>query len=142
MQVNTELMEPTVFVFPGELVSSKNSRRPILCKGKSGKMKIVPVKSQLARANESYIRDMIQNNPQFIVKWNRALVNKDYPVRLRLQIYRKTNRVFDYVNIVQNLFDCIVKEGLLPDDSAKYLIPVFEPYKVDKNNPRTEITIE
>lgn len=134
--------EPTIFVFPGELISSKNSRRPILCKGKSGKTKIVPVKSKLAKDDEDRIRDMIKNNPKFVMQWRLSLLGRSFPVRLRVQIYRKSDRVFDYVNIVQNLFDCIVKEELLPDDSAKYLIPVFEPYKVDKNNPRTEIIIE
>jgi Holliday junction resolvase RusA-like endonuclease len=136
-------MEPTVFVFPGELISSKNSRKPYLCKSKStGKTKVIPGKSQLAKTNESYIRDMIRKNPEFVIKWKAELLNRTYPVRLRLQIYRATHRTFDYINLIQNLFDCLVKEGLLLDDSAKYVIPVFEQYRVDKTNPRTEIIIE
>lgn len=136
-------MEPTVFVFPGELISSKNSRRPLICKSKAtGKKKIVPVKSQIAKANESSIRDMIRKNPDFVMKWKLELLKKSYPVRLRIQIYRQSHRIFDYNNITQNLFDCIVKEGLLPDDNMKFLLPVYEPYKVDKNKPRTEIIIE
>jgi hypothetical protein len=34
-----------------------------------------------------------------------------------------------------------VKAGYLPDDSAEYIIPVFEQYEVDKDNPRTVIRI-
>ena len=132
-----------VFVFNGELISSKNSRRPLLCKSKStGKTKIVPVKSKLAKANELDIKEMIQNNPEFVRKWHEEVKKNRFPLRLRIQIYRKTKRRFDYINMVQNLFDCMVSEGLLPDDSADYLIPVFEPYKVDKSSPRTEIVIE
>jgi len=136
-------MEPTTFIFPGELISSKNSRKPLLCRSKStGKTKIVPVKSSLAKADEDRVRALIRNNPKFVMQWKLAMHDRSFPVRLRVKIFRKSDRVFDYVNIVQNLFDCIVKEGLLPDDSAKYLIPVFDPYQVDKNNPRTEIIIE
>ena len=56
-------------------------------------------------------------------------------------IYRKTRRRFDYINIVQNLLDCMVKVGILPDDDSNHVIPAFEPYGVDKENPRVEISI-
>ncbi len=136
------MTEPTTFVFPGELISSKNSRRQRAFKSKSGKKCLAPVKSKLAAADEKRIRDLIKNNPKFVMQWQLSMLGKRYPVRIRFMIYRKTHRRFDLINIVQNLCDCLVKEGLLPDDSAKYLIPVFEPYRVDALNPRTELTIE
>ena len=130
-------MEQNTFIFPGELISSKNSRRVVRVKGKS-----IPIKSKMAAEDENSIRALIQNNPAFVMQWRLSMLGKRYPVRIKFLIYRKTHRVFVYINIVQNLCDCLVKEGLLPDDSAKYLIPVFEQYRVDGANPRTELTIE
>ena len=36
----------------------------------------------------------------------------------------------------------MVRCGWLPDDDADHILPVFEQYEVDKNNPRVEISIE
>ena len=135
-------MEPSTFVFPGELISSKNSRRQRNFTSKTGKKCQAPVKSKLADEDEKRIRALIQSNPAFVMQWRFSMLGKRYPVRIKFMIYRRTHRVFDYINIIQNLCDCIVKEGLLPDDSMKYLIPVFEQYRVDVANPRTELTIE
>lgn len=38
-------------------------------------------------------------------------------------------------------FDCLVEIGILPDDNADELIPIFLPYEVDKDNPRVELSI-
>ena len=134
-------MEPHVFIFPGELISSKNGRRQRSFKSKSGKKCLAPVKSKLAYEDEMRIRKRLQDNPGFVMQWQISMLGKRFPVRIKFMIYRKSHRVFDYINIIQNLCDCIVKEGLLPDDSAKYLIPDFEPYQVDAKHPRTELTI-
>jgi len=67
--------------------------------------------------------------------------NGEYPLRVSFKIYRETKRRFDYTNIIQGLLDAMVKADYLPDDSAEFIIPVFEKYEVDKNNPRTIISI-
>ena len=64
------------------------------------------------------------------------------PLKVVFKIYRKTHRKFDYVNIIQGLQDLMVKCGWLPDDNADEIIPVFQPYDVDKNDPRVEIFIK
>lgn len=137
------MTEPTVFVFPGELISSKRGRKLRQFIAKSGKKCLAPVKGDVAEQDELRIRALIRSNPRFVMQWKLTMLNKHFPVSINFMIYRRTNGVFDYINIVQNLCDCMVKEGLLPDDSAKYLIPVFDPkgYQVDKANPRTEVTI-
>ena len=35
----------------------------------------------------------------------------------------------------------MVKHGWLPDDDCSLLIPVFEPYEYDKENPGVEIKL-
>ena len=118
--------EPMTFIFPGELISSKNGRRQRAFKSKTtGKKCLAPVKSKLAYEDEMRTRKLIQDNPQFVMQWRFSMLGKRYPVRIKFMIYRKSHRRFDLITIVQNLCDCLVKEGLLPDDDAKHLIPVF-----------------
>ena len=62
-----------------------------------------------------------------------------WPVYLHVDIYRKTDRRYDYTNITQLLFDCMVKAGYLPDDDWNHVIPVFYPHKKDKDNPRVNV---
>ena len=139
-------MEPNVFIFPGELISSKRGRKLRAFNHrdkKTSKVKrcFAPVKGDLAEEDEKRIRKLIQDNPDFVYQWKLALIGKRFPVRIKFMIYRKSHRRTDFINIIQNLCDCLVKEGLLPDDDMRHLIPVFEEYRVDKDNPRTEITI-
>lgn len=75
-------------------------------------------------------------------KWLRMAEGYEKPLKVVFKIYRKTHRKFDYVNIIQGLQDLMVKCGWLPDDNADEIIPVFQPYDVDKNDPRVEIFIK
>jgi Holliday junction resolvase RusA-like endonuclease len=139
--------EPTTFIVPGELISSKNSRNVIPVTSKAtGKIKRIPAKSKVAKEDEARLVGLLSSNHNFRVAWSKEIVSRvtsgGWPVVLRFRIYRKSRRRFDYVNIVQNLLDVMVKAELLPDDCADYVIPAFEPYQVDKTRPRTEITIE
>jgi len=129
----------------GTLYSSKNSKQLFKNRG-TGKMFIA--KSNKSKGAESGLLIQLKSN---IVEWAKMkhtkfigvqqLILKSYPYRVQFKIYRKNKQRFDYVNIIQSLADQMVKAGYLPDDSADYFIPVFEPYEVDKQNPRCEITI-
>lgn len=117
----------------GELYSSKNSKQIL----KRGNQRFI-AKSFKAMGHES---DLLKILPTVRMEWAKEVEGKEYPLRISFKIYRKTKRRFDYVNIVQNLLDCMVKAGLVEDDNADIVIPVFEPYSVDKENPRTEIRV-
>lgn len=119
---------------PIELYSSKNSKQ--IFKTKDGRRFIA--KSDIALRNQKTYLLVLR---QYRQKWQEMIKDKSYPLRVRLKIYRKTDARFDYVNIVQLLFDCMQKSYWLPDDDAKHLIPIFEPYEVDKFNPRVEIEV-
>lgn len=139
--------DQNTFVIPGELISSKNSRNVIPMRSKTtGKVKRVPVKSAVAKNDEKRLLSLFRENDGFRVAWHKEIVATvmagGWPVVLRFRIYRQTRRRFDYVNVVQNLLDVMVMAELLPDDCSDYVIPAFEPYQVDKANPRTEIIIE
>ena len=124
-----------IFKIDGELYSSKNSRNIIWSKTKK---RYYLLKSEIAKDNEldlvnklSMIRNDFKNDIRYCSK----------PLMIEFKIYRKTYRIFDYVNIIQNLLDCMVKADLIPDDYADELLPVFLPYEVDRAHPRVEFKI-
>ena len=125
----------TTFRIDGELYSSKNSRNIIWSKTKK---RYYLLKSEEAKENELYlvnklsmIRDAFKKETRFCAK----------PLVIEFKIYRQTKRIFDYINIIQNLCDAMVKADLIPDDNANELLPVFVPYEVDREHPRVEFKV-
>jgi len=129
------------YIIPGELYSSKNSRLPLIYKEPGGKTIRKVIKSKCARKQERCLLSLFARNPLFCATFRTEAQCHPLPLHLHIKIFRRTRARFDYTNICQNLFDCMVRSGLLPDDSADQLLPVFEPYEVDKGRPRVEITM-
>lgn len=129
-----------MLVIPGELYSSKNSRRPVLAKSKAGRTKIMNVKSTAAERHFQGLLWLLRDAGRRQA-WEQMTGGKDYPLTLCIKIYRKTHARFDYINILQNLFDAMVTAGYLPDDDARHLIPLPLHYEKDPANPRTVITV-
>ena len=119
-----------------ELYYYKNSKR-ILFNRATGRSFVA--KSKQAEQNE---KDLIQVLTLYRQTFLNMVKGKEKPYRIHFKIYRQTRRRFDYVNIVQGLLDAMTKSGLIEDDNADVLIPVFEPYEVDSKNPRTLLWIE
>ena len=63
------------------------------------------------------------------------------PLSVGFFVYRKTKRRWDWANIIQGISDAMVKAGYLEDDSAEFFTPVFLGFKVDKENPRVELSV-
>lgn len=120
------------WVVNGELYSSKNSRQIVV----AGNGRRYVVKSDVAKSDEvSLCNKLLQIRDSFL-----AVAEKhSKPYQLVFKIYRKTRRKFDYINIINNLCDCMVKVGLLNDDNANELLPIFETYEVSSEKPRVEI---
>ena len=124
-----------IFTIYGELYSSKNSRQIFLNK-MTGRRYVV--KSNVAKLDEIELCNKLRN---IKIKFIAETKYKEKPLTIRFKIYRQTRRRFDYINIIQNLCDCMVKVGMLKDDNANELLPIFEPYEVDTIKPRVEIEI-
>lgn len=123
-------------IIEGELYSSKNSRQ-ILINKSTGRPFVA--KSKIAKIDEKALcYKLLAVKKEFL----KELENKTKPFHIIFKIYRRTHRRFDYINIIQNICDCMVKVGLLEDDSADIIIPSFKPYEVDKSNPRVEIEVQ
>ena len=118
------------FFISGNTASSKNSQRIV------GKRLI---KSKVAmRCFDTYIPQMLAIKS----KWLKETAGKQKPLRLHIQFVRDSHRRFDYVNAAQTLQDCLVKAGLIADDNADELIPIFEPYLYNHNNGGVYVWVE
>jgi len=67
---------------------------------------------------------------------------KEKPVKVYFTFIRKSRHQFDYINPAQTVQDEMVKYGLIPDDNADEIIPVFKPYSYDKKNAGVWIEIK
>lgn len=119
-----------------ELISSKNSK--MIYKPKGMNRFIVGKNKKALESEKALIQELSLKKHLF----EEELKNIKKPMYICFKIYRKTNRRFDYSNIIQLILDCMVKVGILEDDNAKVLIPAFYPYEVDSKRPRLEITFK
>lgn len=74
--------------------------------------------------------------------FKRELEGVEFPIKLHMYMIRDSKRRFDYINIAQLPLDLMVKNHLLPDDSAMYVIPVFDGYHVDRQHAGIWFSIE
>ena len=67
----------------------------------------------------------------------------DKPVNVKCVYYMPTRRAVDLVNLIEATNDVLVKYGVLADDNRN-IVYAQDGSRVywDKENPRTEITIE
>jgi len=98
------------------------------------------MKSKKAQAHYNYLKVVLADTERKAV-WKRMIDSKAYPLVVTYKVYRRTDARFDYINIVQNLFDAMVKAGYIPDDDARHLIPVPLQYEKDSKNPRTILEV-
>jgi Holliday junction resolvase RusA-like endonuclease len=122
-----------MIVIFGNAISSKNSKRILMIKGRR-----IVAKSQCAMESEKKILWQLKFMKP---SWLKMIEGKEYPLKINFLFYRETDRPFDYVNICQLTLDCMVKMGFMPDDNAKYVLPSFSQYQIDRKNPRVEITV-
>ena len=67
----------------------------------------------------------------------------DYPVNVKAIYYMPTRRRVDLVNLHEALHDCLVKAGTITDDNSNIIVSTDgSRVRYDKENPRTEVTIE
>lgn len=124
-----------IFTIYGELYSSKNSRQ-IFFNKTTGRRYVA--KSAIAQQDERELCNKLLNIKKAFLAVTKY---REKPLNIKFKIYRETRRRFDYINIIQNLCDCMVKVGLLEDDNANELLPIFEPYGVDALKPRVELEV-
>lgn len=122
------LTKPYVHI-DGNVASSKNG------KVWTGKF-LVHSKQTQAYIKESK-PDYIYNKDRFL----ELLQDKTAPYHISFRFIRKSKHKFDYVNPLQMVLDLMVDYGYIEDDNADVIIPYFETYEYDKENPGCFITV-
>lgn len=117
------------YFIKGNVPSLKNSKQW------TGKLLI---SSKRVLEYERATRNQYQTAAPFIMN---EFFGKTKPYRISFKFIRGSKHKFDYINAVQLPLDLFVKYGILEDDNADEVIPVFEPYEYDKNNSGVIIKI-
>jgi len=117
----------------GQLYSKKNSKQIV----RRGDRAMIISSNQVLKQEKPLKYQLLQKKAE----WLKIIENKKFPLHIQFEIYRKNHGRFDYINIVQQLLDCMQNTGWLPDDNMNYVIPYFLPYKKDKDKPRIIINI-
>ena len=114
---------------PGNVPSSKNSKRW------TGKMLI----------NSKTVMNYIKKSAGYYLRYKQDFKNQtknnEYPVTVSFKFIRGSRHKFDYINPAQTVQDLMVKNGWIEDDNTEFIIPYFEPYEYDKENPGVYIRI-
>jgi hypothetical protein len=122
---------------PGNVPSSKNSKQMIF-KGKGSPLLL------WSKTAQKYVKDTqyywIDNSNVFEQEYFWKTEGK-IPLKVSFKFIRGSRHKFDYVNPLQTVLDLMVRYKWIPDDNADIILPVFEPYSYDKDNPGVIIKI-
>jgi len=113
----------------GNVPSSKNSKRW------TGKMLIN------SKTVMKYIKDTKSQYECYRSDFKEMVAGKKFPVTVSFKFTRGSKHKFDYINPAQTVQDLMVKNNWIEDDNCDYIIPCFEVYEYDKENPGVEIKI-
>ena len=131
-----------IIIIPGECVSKKRAIQPVKFGNhlSIGKTKIWKVYEKMALGVLSKIQPLSETI--------------QYPVYIHIWHYRKTRRLFDYLNMAQGIHDVLqgnmkihkdLRHSIIVEDNVNHVIPVhespFSGWSVDKENARTVVTI-
>ena len=94
--------------------------------------------------SKTTMRYIKESKPEYVnnVKRFTSFVKKlNTPYVVHFKFYRKSRRKFDYVNPLQTVQDLMGKNKWIEDDNCDNIIPIFEPYQYDKENPGVIIKV-
>lgn len=115
---------------PGNVPSSKNSRQW------TGKYFIVS-KTVTKYRNATKV-DYIRIAPQF----KHEIAKYTFPLTITFKFVRGSRHKFDYLNPAQTVQDDMVKHDWIEDDNCEFIIPRFEKFEYNKENPGVWIEID
>jgi len=114
---------------PGNVPSSKNGRRW------TGKYFIA------SKTVMNYRKDTKDYYEKYAIEFKEELKKYTLPVKIRFTFIRGSRHKFDYLNPAQTVQDDMVKAGWIEDDNAEFMIPAFDQYEYNKENPGVYIEI-
>lgn len=125
---NKKKKEPITFTIPLQPITKKNHGQ-IIYNPKTKKRGFIPSKQY---------REYEDNCAPYVPA--RYILD---PVNIKAVFYMKTRRKVDLTNLNEALHDVLVKYCCIHDDNCSIVVSTDgSRVKYDKNNPRTEVTIE
>ena len=113
---------------PGEPRAKKNSQRIVMAGGRPVVLPSKPYKE--------YRECCLWRIPG----WQKTRIN--YPVNMKCVYYMATKRNVELVNLIEATCDILVDAGVIADDNSKIVVSHDgSRVKLDRDNPRAEITI-
>ena len=114
---------------PCNVPSSKNSKRW------TGKM-LINSKNVMKYKDETENFWILEGH-----KFRKAVKNLEIPLKVHFYFFRDSRRKFDYINPAQTVQDQMVRYEWIPDDNMTEIIPVFDGFEVDRDNPGIRIKV-
>jgi hypothetical protein len=132
-----------IFIY-GEVPSSKNSKIPLTSrKSKNGFMR--PLKHPVIISSNFTQKYKKASENQWIIRateFMRMRQGKGKPLHVKFRFVRRTNGIFDFLNMGQIIQDLMKKHGWIDDDDYTNIVPYFdENVEIDKDNAGVEISI-
>lgn len=115
------------YFIPGNVPSLKNSKQW------TGR--------RLIKSKTCVEYEKLYSNFYSTAKLKNMFQNIEKPIKLGMYFIRKSKHKFDYINVAQEPLDLLVKSGIIVDDNADEIIPIFLGYHNDKENPGMIIKI-
>ena len=88
-----------------------------------------------------YIKDTDMQYKTFKKDFKKLIAGKELPVIVSFKFIRGTRHRFDYVNPAQTVQDLMVKYDYIEDDNCDCIVPCFEQYEYNKEQPGVIIKI-
>ena len=120
-------------IIPGQTRSKKNSK---VIRYKWLKGKKVP----FITSSDHYTK-WAEQAINWIRKQKYSAWDGDYPLEVKFFLFREDKRKWDIDNIYCGSLDILQQTGIIVDDSATHVIPVFCGWSIDRMNPRVELKL-
>jgi len=120
-------------IIPGQTRSKKNSK---VIAFRWGNKKRVPFLTSSA-IYHSWAASAIS----WIKKEKYPAWGGDYPLEVKFFLFRKDRTKWDIDNVFCGALDILQQTGIIEDDSASHVIPIFSGWAIDRQNPRVELML-
>ena len=122
---------------PNNVPSSKNGKQIVFKKkvGSDGKVPIMiwsKAAKEYVKQTKAYYEEFSHT---FRAEYDKYVSLGNLPMEVTFLFIRGTKHKFDYPNPLQTVLDLMVHYKWIPDDNADIILPIFEEYKYDKENP-------
>jgi|TARA_R100000808_G_scaffold24980_2_gene60128 hypothetical protein len=90
---------------------------------------------------QKYIKQSKSDYEFYKPYFKELIKDKELPYKISFKFIRGSKHKFDYINPAQTVQDLMVKYEWIEDDNMTFMIPFFEPFEYNKEQPGVIIKI-